>query len=80
MKKIVALMTLLALLLGLPPVSASIYDPNACNMFIKRENGQPVDMYLEPITDAEVIIAIPYGETVLVYSDFISNLRIPVFT
>ncbi|MGI6694669.1 MAG: SH3 domain-containing protein [Christensenellales bacterium] len=73
MKKIVALMTLLALLLGLPPVSASIYDPNACNMFIKRENGQPVDMYLEPNIDAEVIIAIPYGETVLVYSDFISN-------
>ncbi|MGI6694670.1 MAG: SH3 domain-containing protein [Christensenellales bacterium] len=73
MKKIVSLMTLLTLLLGMLPASASIYDPNAGNMFIKTENGKSVNMREEPNTNAKIITTIPYGRTVLVYSGFISS-------
>lgn len=73
MKKVVALVTLLVLLLSLLPASASIYDPNSGNMFIKTENGKCVNMREEPNTDAKVITTIPYGKSVLVYSGFISG-------
>lgn len=73
MKKILALMLLLALLAGLLPASASIYDPNSGSMYIKTENGKSVNMREEPSTDARVITTIPYGKAVVVYSGFVSN-------
>ena len=73
MKKIVALITLLALLLGLLPTYALIYDPGAGNMFIQTENKKSVNMREEPNTDANILTTIPHGRTVLVYSDFMSE-------
>ena len=73
MKRILSLMTLLALLLGLLPASASIYDPNSGSMFIKTANGKSVNMREEPSTDAKVITSIPYGRSVVVYSGFVSG-------
>lgn len=73
MKRIIALMMLLALLLGLLPVSASIYDPGAGTMYIKTENGKSVNMREQAGTDAKVITTIPYGKSVMVYSDFVGG-------
>ncbi len=73
MKKIIAMMVMLTLLLSLLPASASIYDPNAANMYVKTENGKTLNLREEPNTNAKVITNIPYGKPVLVYSGFISD-------
>ena len=73
MKKIIAMMVMITLLLSLLPASASIYDPNAANMYVKTENGKTLNLREEPNTNAKVITNIPYGKPVLVYSGFISD-------
>ena len=73
MKKILILITLLALLTGLLPVSASVHDPNAANLFVKTANSMSVNMREEPNSEAKVLTTIPNGKIVLVYSGFVSN-------
>ena len=73
MKKIIAMMAVLMLLLSLLPASASIYDPESAGMLIETENGKSVNMREEPNSDSKMLTIIPAGKIVLVYSDFISN-------
>jgi len=73
MRKLLAFILLMTFLAALLPASASIYDPNAQRAYIKTSDGKGVNLRRETNTQSEVLAKIPYGEEVLVYSDYAPN-------
>lgn len=70
MKRILSILAIIGIMVAMLPAAALINVPTS-TMYVKTANGKPLNLREEPDLHARIVVKIPYGTEVKVYTDFV---------